>query len=309
MWGGGGGGAGAGAAEGGGGAGAAWHAGMCLVASLNLGAYAVLARRVLRGGAGLARGPGPRPALGAYQRTLLALCGPWVAVCAWRSFLPSIYVSRVVWAPTILNAVLLHRTAASFAEVCGPMCLMLAVCAGRCMPATSGGAGGGRPPFSALCAVVLTILAEPLDCLSTITTDNSFSVIVSYLWAGVGLCNILTGVQILAALREARLGGRKRAGPSGGAAIFGACLVVFGLGYLAYMLLIDGPRYIEEWRDDQAHHKKYFSFWDGVRDSMETRHVRRAWSDWKNDAFWMTSYFSLGVWGAFLMVWAVPHCG
>ena len=32
-----------------------------------------------------------------------------------------------------------------------------------------------------------------------------------------------------------------------------------------------------------------------------------AWGDWVNDWFWMTSYFSAGVWGAFLMVWTVPH--
>ena len=283
---------------------AAWHAGMCALGALNLAAYAALARRVRARGAGSAGAPGGG-ALVPYQRTLLALCGPWVAVCAWRSFLPSIYVSRVVWAPTVLNAVLLHRTAASFAEVCGPMCLMLAVCAGHCMPPAPGAAS--RVPLSALGAVVLTILAEPLDCLSTITTDNAFSVIVSYLWAGVGLCNILTGAQILVALRAARSQGRKPRGSGGGAGVFGTCLVVFGLVYLAYMLLIDGPRYIEEWREDQANHKKYFSFWDGVQDSMETRHVRRTWGDWVNDWFWMTSYFSAGVWGAFLMVWTVPH--
>ena len=35
--------------------------------------------------------------------------------------------------------------------------------------------------------------------------------------------------------------------------------------------------------------------------------MRRTWGDWVNDWFWMTSYFSAGVWGAFLMVWTVLH--
>jgi hypothetical protein len=71
----------------------------------------------------------------------------------------------------------------------------------------------------------------------------------------------------------------------------------FAFLYLLYMIKIDIPMYVQKYR---SHKEKSLSVIEGLYDSIFTRYENTDWNFWRKEAFWMTPYFTFGVWAVFL---------
>ena len=77
------------------------------------------------------------------------------------------------------------------------------------------------------------------------------------------------------------------------------CFVV----YVAFMVVVDVPMYLERWRYYHGDDKlvKEHSLLDGFLDAWRRRHVTQDWHVWKPEVAWLTMYFSFAVWTSIAM--------
>lgn len=94
----------------------------------------------------------------------------------------------------------------------------------------------------------------------------------------------------------------KMCGSSAKAYLTVMCVVC--VAYPFYNFAVDAPMYIARYHDDQAHHKQYLTFWKGIEDAATHRVVTHQLADWKQDIFWMTTYFTAGAWSGVLLMFA-----
>lgn len=79
-------------------------------------------------------------------------------------------------------------------------------------------------------------------------------------------------------------------------------LLVTGILYVPYMILINIPLYIQRWKEDEADGATYFSFSEGLPDIAECHGASGKWNDWKEDAGWMVGYYGPAVWTSIWLV-------
>ena len=72
-----------------------------------------------------------------------------------------------------------------------------------------------------------------------------------------------------------------------------AGFLVYGVG-AGLTLAFDVRMYIRRWRRKAV--GIYLTHSNGLRDSQRRRHPTFAWHVWRDEAPWMTLYFSIGVW-------------
>lgn len=77
---------------------------------------------------------------------------------------------------------------------------------------------------------------------------------------------------------------------------------VASAAFVAYVLAIDVPLYVRRFRSARAVGHRYLSITQGVRDAWERRESDHSWEKWKDDAIWLTPYFSVGVWISMALV-------
>ena len=65
-------------------------------------------------------------------------------------------------------------------------------------------------------------------------------------------------------------------------------------------MAVDVRMYVRRWRTSVA--GVYLPLATGLRDSQRRRHPTFAWDVWREEAPWMTLYFSIGVWTSLAMV-------
>lgn len=63
--------------------------------------------------------------------------------------------------------------------------------------------------------------------------------------------------------------------------------------YILFMVLIDIPMYIRKYK---AWDGRYLHFKEGIKNALYVRYKITQWDFWKNEAMWMTPYFSVAVW-------------
>jgi hypothetical protein len=72
--------------------------------------------------------------------------------------------------------------------------------------------------------------------------------------------------------------------------------------YVAYMVMVDVPMYLERWRSNQQSGKfKPMSLHVGWWDAWGRRVVTQEWKVWKHEVAWLTGYFSVAVWTSIAM--------
>jgi hypothetical protein len=76
------------------------------------------------------------------------------------------------------------------------------------------------------------------------------------------------------------------------AARFLAAASVSAAVYIAYMAIADVPMYLERWHAAAG----TVPLAQGLRTLVELCVVRRDWSAWREDATWLSLYFTVGVW-------------
>lgn len=222
-------------------------------------------------------------AVTSYQRWQLALSGIYVAVCAFRSFLPRIDLERYCIVDSPLSSVFLGRTGATFAEVSFAAQIALWLYALASL--------ADLPVVMAWCYAIVPLLATAqVFCWYGILTKNHLAhAIEESLWAGtmavVGLCLVAMAFTLPGGMRTV--------------AILG---VLGSIGYVAFMVTVDVPMYVRRWRERRAAGVAYLSLGEGFAEVVGRRRPTRSWEVWQPEVAWLSGYFSFAVWLSIALV-------
>jgi hypothetical protein len=132
---------------------------------------------------------------------------------------------------------------------------------------------------ASLAVVPLIAVAEILSWLATLTTNNLFHAFENSLWA------------LTAALALAFLASRWQLVGDRGKRVIAAAIGC-GAAFIAFIAIIDVPMYLARWQAGQD----YLSLGDGMREIVQRCVVTRDWAKWREDALWLTLYFTVAVW-------------
>lgn len=257
-----------------------WWAGLCVIAALNIAAWWLSARMLLRRRAEL------HPASYLACRTQVILAAVYVFGCAFRSVLPVFDVPRMCLIDYWLCTPLVGRSVATVAELCfvAQWAFLLREVAERTHSTY----------LQRVSRLLLPLIAVAEICswYSVLTTSNLGHVIEESLW---GLSAGLV-VLSLAAFQP-------RCPPHWRPAAIAA--VIVGSCYALYMFFIDVPMYWQRWLSDETQGRQYLTVPEGLADLMARRVVSNRWEDWKSEVVWMTLYFSIAVWISIGMIHAL----
>ena len=244
-----------------------WLASLAALAAFNVGLWIWIARSV--------------PLSTPYAETQLLLSGVYVGVCGFRSLFPRVDLERVCLWDTWLSAILLGRTAATIAELC------FALQCGLFLQRLSDIAGIPVLATVAQAFVPLAIVAQFVCWYAVLSLNHIGHAIEESLWALLMLMlSVASGTAALSAQGPLRV------------MLITGC-VVYGVG-AGLTLAFDVRMYVRRWRLQAA--GLYLTLATGLRDSQRRRHPTFAWDVWREEAPWMTLYFSIGVWTSLAMV-------
>jgi hypothetical protein len=244
----------------------AWWLALCAAALVNSALWLGSARRL-----------GPDAI--ASRRWMLVLAAIYTLGCGFRSILPMIDAPRLCLFDNGISRIAVGRTIATIAELSFALEWALLL---------REAATGSRVAAVASRAIVPVIAAAEIFSWSAVLTANYLlHAVENSLWA-------LAAALALAAF----LALRPRAGAAT-ARFLGAASAAAAI-YIAYMVVEDVPMYLARWR---AAGGFTVPLDEGLRTLLERCVVRREWSAWREDATWLTLYFTVGVW----ISCALPH--
>ncbi|MEZ5501621.1 MAG: hypothetical protein R3E50_02790 [Halioglobus sp.] len=217
------------------------------------------------------------PTADPYCAAQLVLSGVYVFVCAYRSIFPRVDLERLVVVDSTFSSIFLGRSAATIAEICFGIQLGLLV--------HQLGVYAGLPwvQHAAWIITVCTIVAQAFCWHSILTLNHITQAVESFLWA-VGFSWMAALLTIIAMDTSGVVHRLAVAGALGSAA------------FVAYALIVDIPLYLRRFRDGRAGGVQYLSIGQGARDAWGRREMSHSWDRWRDDALWLTPYFSVGAW-------------
>jgi len=210
-------------------------------------------------------------------RLQLLLSALYVFGCAFRSALPVYDIPRMGLVDSWLSSVIVGRSVATLAE------LSFAVQWALILHGIGQTVGSSFARGASWVIVPLIAIAECCSWYAVLTTSNLGHVFENSLW---GLPAAL-GVASLMSIGLRSPASRPRAFPA---------WCVAGIGFVAFIFLLDVPMYWSRWRSDEAHGKHYLTLSQGLHDVATRRVISFRWEDWKSEVVWMSLYFSVGVW-------------
>ena len=249
-----------------------WWGLLTLVSGVNIAVWFVLYRELPlqpAGAAGGASGIG----------VMMLFCAAYVFGCAFRSFLPRADVQRICLFDTWLSSVFVGRSVATVAEIA--FAAQWAIILHKLGTMT----GADTTVNAAWVIVPLIVIAECYSWHAVLTTKYLHNAIENSIWAvvffiiGVGLCRLLP--EFDGAVR--------------------AILIVTVIGiafYLAFLMTVDVPMYLNRWRADVADGNPLLHPLEGLRDVRTRWIVTHDIAEWKEEIAWMSLYFSLAVWSS-----------
>jgi hypothetical protein len=245
-----------------------WWGLLTLVSTVNIAVWFVLYYQLLE------QPPGS-PGI----EVMLLLCAAYVFGCAFRSFLPRADVQRICLFDTWLSSVVVGRSVATVAEVC--FVAQWAMILDRLGTTT----GADTTLTAAWVIVPLILIAEAFSWHAVLTRNYLLNAIENSLWAvaffivGLGLCRLLP--EFDGALRAV------------------LALAIAGIaGFLAFLMTVDVPMYLNRWRSEAADGRRLLSPLEGLRDVSTRWIVTHDLAEWKDEIPWMSLYFSGAVWSS-----------
>jgi hypothetical protein len=202
----------------------------------------------------------------ASRRWMLWLSAVYVLGCAFRSVFPMVDLPRICLHDTWISRVVVGRSVATIAELCFAFQWAILL--------REAGAG-----LIARLIVPIVALAE-LSCWGAVLTSNYLlHAIENSLWT-------LDAALALAAFLSLRA--RAEGAASRVLQAASACAIV----YLAFMVTVDVPMYLSRW----SAAGRGPTLEEGLRTLLARCIVEREWSAWRDDARWLSPYFSVVVW-------------
>ena len=249
-----------------------WWSLLTLVSGVNIAAWFLLYGQLHDQPAGRL---GSAPSIG----LMLLLCAAYVFGCAFRSMLPRADVQRICLFDTWLSSVVVGRSVATVAEIgfAAQWALILH---------QLGTMTGADTTLNAAWVIVpLILIAECFSWYAVLTTHYLHNAIENSIWAvaflavGIGLCRLLPEfhgpVRVVLAI-----------------AISGIA------AYLAFLMAIDVPMYLNRWRAGVADGSRRLRPLEGLRDVCTRWVVTHDLAEWKDEIAWMSLYFSAAVWAS-----------
>lgn len=245
-----------------------WWAALSAVALLNFVVWGVAARALQR--------EREDPSYAA-RRTQLWLAFVYVAVCAFRSFLPRADVQRICLVDTPLSSVFVGRSVATVAELCFAMQwgLFIQYC----------GAATGDKVVRNIGRLLfpMIIWAEIASWYAVVSTNFLGNVLEQSTWTLGGTLIALSYIKVYPRADQRLKLFLRRSSP-----------VV--LAFIYFMCTVDIPHYYAHWSADQQAGKVYLAFGAGLYDAATRWIVTYEWAAWTDEVAWMSLYFSVGVW-------------
>jgi hypothetical protein len=249
-----------------------WWGSLTLVSAANIAIWFVLYRQFVEHPTGnLERAS----SLG----VMLLLCAGYVFGCAFRSLLPRADVQRICLFDHWLSSVFVGRSVATVAELCfaAQWALILS---------WLGHATGAETTLNAAEVIVpLIIIAECFSWYAVVTRNFLGNAIENSIWAvaffivAIALCRLLP--EFNGVVRLVLIG-----------ALVGTAT------YLAFLMTIDVPMYLNRWRADLADGTVPLHPLQGLRDARTRWIVTHDFAHWKDEIAWMSLYFSAAVWAS-----------
>jgi hypothetical protein len=213
---------------------------------------------------------------------MLLLCAGYVFGCAFRSFLPRADVQRICLFDTWLSSVLVGRSVATVAEICFAAQWVII------LDQLGGMAGADTTLNVAWVIVPLIVIAECFSWYAVLTTNYLGNAIENSIWAvaflvvGIGLCRLLPEYN--------------------GPVRVALAIAITGItGYLAFLVTVDVPMYLNRWRAGPADGGKHLGLFEGLHDVSTRWVVTHDFAHWKDEIAWMSLYFSAAVWASLLL--------
>ena len=210
----------------------------------------------------------PAPDIEANRRILLWLSAVYVGGCGFRSLLPMIDVPRFCLHDTPVSRIFVGRSVATVAE--------LAFVAQWALLMHEAGA-----VRAAVAVLAIIAAAEVLSWIAVLTRNDFFHAAENALWA------------VAAALAAAFLASRWSYEGEIGRKVIVVTIACAAL-YVAFMGIYVVPMYARRWRAGGA----YLSPAAGLLQVLGRCKVDRDWAHWRQDAAWLTPYFTLAVWSS-----------
>ena len=129
--------------------------------------------------------------------------------------------------------------------------------------------------------VPLIVAAEVFSWAAVTSGDYLLHAVENSLWT------------LAAALAIAGFGSLLLRRPEGAAARFAAAAVVGGAIYVGFMVTVDVPMYIARWH---AAGDRGLPLAEQLHTLVARCVVVRDWAAWREDALWLSLYFTCGVW-------------
>ena len=210
---------------------------------------------------------------------MLFLCAAYVFGCAFRSFLPRADVQRMCLFDTWLSSVLVGRSVATVAEVCFAAQWAIVL-------RQLGGIAGVDAALNVAWAIVpLILVAQCCSWYGVLTTNSLAHAIENSIWAvaflvvGIGLCRLLPEFD--------------------GPVRLALVVAIIGIAaYLAFLITIDVPMYLNRWQDGLADGSQVLGAIEGLRDASTRWVVTHDFAQWKDEIAWMSLYFTAAVWAS-----------
>jgi hypothetical protein len=251
---------------------ARWWMLLTLVSSANIALWFLLYRE-------LREQPIVGPGGASDVHLMLLLCAAYVFGCAFRSVLPRADVQRICLFDTWLSSVLVGRSVATVAEVC--FAAQWAIILNQL-----GWMAGADTTLTAARAIVpLILLAECFSWYAVLTKNYLGNAIENSIWA---VAFLMVGIALCRLLPEFN-------GPVRWAFVVAISGIVF---YLAFLVTVDVPMYLNRWRADLAEGSKLLGFFEGLREVSTCWIVTHDHAHWKDEIAWMSLYFSGAVWAS-----------
>ena len=217
------------------------------------------------------------PDIFVWRRLILCLAGVYVAGCAFRSYFPRIDLERVCLVDSWLSNMFVGRSVATIAEIC-----FIAQCA---ILLREGGKGLGDriAILVSFMLIPIVIVAEGFSWYAMLTTHYLGSVIEESLWA---VCGVLLVASFISLWPKVSHHHRW----------FLNAMILFGIGFVVFMVLVDVPMYWARWQADSQMGINYLTIRQGILDAVQQCKVSFDAHVWREEIPWMTLYFTVAVW-------------
>jgi hypothetical protein len=248
-----------------------WWGLLTLVSGVNIAVWFWLYRYLgeQNGGIGITSGTG----------LMLVLCAAYVFGCAFRSLLPRADVQRICLFDTWLSSVVIGRSVATVAEIC--FAAQWAIILHQLGTMT----GADTTVNAAWIIMPLILIAECFSWYAVLTTNYRGNAIENSIWAvaffiiAIGLCRLIPEFH-------------------GPVRVVLAVAIVGIAAYLAFLMTVDVPMYLNRWRAEAGGGSRLLRPLDGLRDVSTRWIVTHDLAEWKEEIPWMSLYFSAAVWAS-----------